>query len=268
MKLVKLTLFALISIGLSGCLTATPVTSTKTYTDNDSLTVLVPEKLYNGEPINSASNLMEHLSVPNKYKRYGSKRQFISSLKWKWGEDSFEAIRFACLKGIDKQVCNEFSEARITLKGDLDMGKSGKNISLKIKPKSQTYSYTNDDYKLKFTSKEKKGSLSNSSLFWKFEINSDYPSEAVYSNFARLTKKEVFRNEGKADPVTGKIFKERYWVKIENIEIPVTVETFPYRNGSKAIIYANIKPSIKGNTYDYTSIIEKLQKELREIVES
>jgi hypothetical protein len=120
----------------------------------------------------------------------------------------------------------------------------------------------------KYGTKELRDTLLAANLHYRFEIDSPYKPEAVYSNFIRLTKRESFRS-GEKDPVTGKIFKDRFVLNNRNREVPFVVETYPYRDGSKVVAYIVI-PAVEtsANTVDFSVIIREIELQLTNIVRS
>jgi hypothetical protein len=98
------------------------------------------------------------------------------------------------------------------------------------------------------------------------EFDSEYNTESTYSNFVRLTRRESL--SGQKDPVTGKIFKDRFYARVADKEVPFSIETYPYRNGSKAIVYATIHGASSGNVVDFSQTYEALYQELLKIIRS
>jgi hypothetical protein len=74
---------------------------------------------------------------------------------------------------------------------------------------------------------------------------------------------------GERDPVSGKIFKQEFATTVRGRELFVTVETFPYRNGSKALVYARI-PGIETapNEIDFAVLIREVRERLSQIVKA
>lgn len=81
--------------------------------------------------------------------------------------------------------------------------------------------------------------LHNSELHYKFEVNSPYPSEAVFANFERLAS-PIANQTDERDQMTGKVFAERFHIPYGGGDIHFNLETYPYHNGSKAVIYAAV----------------------------
>lgn len=100
------------------------------------------------------------------------------------------------------------------------------------------------------------------------EINSQYNTESIFSNFERLAKKVAYK-QGAKDEVTGKIFKNRFSIVCNGSQINFSLETYPYRNGSKAVIYANIPGSFTSqNKVDFNIIIDDFKRQIESIVNS
>lgn len=104
-------------------------------------------------------------------------------------------------------------------------------------------------------------------------------------NFVRLAKKAPYdpyycaRREKtppcdldgvQKNPVTGKIFKDTFIVNVLNKDIYFNIGTYPYRNGSKAIIYAKLVGvySEKNNAVDFVVMEKAFKKEIERIVKS
>ena len=108
--------------------------------------------------------------------------------------------------------------------------------------------------------------LSSAELFAKLEIDSPYNSESTYANFVRLLKVKS-NTSGESDPVSGKIFKQTFVASLRDREVVLTVETFPYRNGSKAVIYARIPATqTEPNTVDFGALLQELRTQLEAVV--
>lgn len=107
-----------------------------------------------------------------------------------------------------------------------------------------------------------------SRLYDKFEIDSEFNPEATYANFVRLLKSRPYE-KGEKDPVSGKIFKQQFLMPFHDKEVPLAVETYPYRSGSKAIVYCQI-PAIETtpNTVDFVLLLTEVRKNLTQIIKS
>lgn len=110
--------------------------------------------------------------------------------------------------------------------------------------------------------------LKSFTLRYKFDIDSPYGSDSIMANFARLG---VVRNSAKgfADPVTGKIYKQYFQMDYAGTTTNYTVEIFPYRSGSKAVVNMEL-PVVETspNTVEFERIISDLRKQLTSIVQS
>ena len=105
-------------------------------------------------------------------------------------------------------------------------------------------------------------------IYYRFEVNSEYNSESVHANFIRVLQSRAF-GDGERDPVTGKIFKQQFVLPYKDQEILFTEETYPYRNGSKAVMYLRIPATLTSpNTIDYGIILNDIKENLRKIVKS
>ncbi|MDY0212853.1 MAG: hypothetical protein RBR06_07585 [Desulfuromonadaceae bacterium] len=113
-----------------------------------------------------------------------------------------------------------------------------------------------------------RNTLASSTLYYKFDIDSPYSSESVYANFLRLVKHVSFR-PGEKDPVTGKIFKDRFVLTSRNNEVRFVIEAYPYRNGSKVIVSAAIPGAeTSQNVIDFGVLIREIEQKLLEVVKA
>jgi hypothetical protein len=110
--------------------------------------------------------------------------------------------------------------------------------------------------------------LKSFTLRYKFEIDAQYGSDAIIANFMRLgiVKSQA---SGFADPITGKIYKQYFQIIYAGATANYTVQVFPYRNGSKAVINMEL-PVVETspNAVAFERIIADLRKELAAIVQS
>lgn len=113
-----------------------------------------------------------------------------------------------------------------------------------------------------------RNTLASSTLYYKFDLDSPYNSESVYANFLRLVKREGFR-PGEKDPVTGKIYKDRFVLTNRNSEVRFVIEAYPYRNGSKVVVYAAI-PGVETsqNVIDFVILIQEIEQKLLNVVKA
>lgn len=110
--------------------------------------------------------------------------------------------------------------------------------------------------------------LKSFTLRYKFDIDSQYGSDAIMANFTRLG---VVKNSAKgfADPITGKIYKQFFQMDYAGTTTNYTVEVFPYRSGSKAVVNMEL-PVVETtpNIVEFERIISDLRKQLTSIVQS
>jgi len=108
--------------------------------------------------------------------------------------------------------------------------------------------------------------LLSAEIYVKFEIDSEFNSESTYANFVRLLQVRP-NSDGARDPVSGKIFKQIFVVPLRGKDATLSIETFPYRNGSKVVVHGRILATPTGpNTVDFGLLIEELRTKLKEVV--
>lgn len=117
-----------------------------------------------------------------------------------------------------------------------------------------------------FSDRDLSDHLLSAQVHYRLEINSEFNSESTHANFMRILKTRSFRS-GEKDPVTGKVFKQEFVLPYRGKEVLFVLETFPYRNGSKAVIYLRV-PAVatSPNTVDYKAILDELKAKLIEVV--
>ncbi len=110
--------------------------------------------------------------------------------------------------------------------------------------------------------------LKSFTLVYKFEVDSQYNSDALMANFLRLAK--VQRNmNGRPDPVTGKIYSQVFQTQYKDKAANYTVQTYPYRQGSKAVIHMELPArETSPNEIDFDIIINDIKSELERIANS
>lgn len=110
--------------------------------------------------------------------------------------------------------------------------------------------------------------LKSFTLRYKFEIDAQYGSDAIMANFMRMA---IVKNQptGFTDPLSGNIYKQYFQINYSGAIANYTVQVFPYRNGSKAVINMEL-PVIETskNSVDFEKIIFDLRKQLTTIVQS
>ncbi|PKG36963.1 hypothetical protein [Psychromonas sp. Urea-02u-13] len=117
--------------------------------------------------------------------------------------------------------------------------------------------------------------LSTSQFSVKFEINSEYPSDAVKANFDRVLPKKQYSKEDMQKMMLAKLSGKKvssedlYVLDVDGNDTWLQVEAFPYRKGSKVVIKAmlNTNPN-GGNTVNLSDLIEKIKLNVTEIVDS
>jgi hypothetical protein len=93
----------------------------------------------------------------------------------------------------------------------------------------------------------------------RFEITSPYSADATFANFERLTK-----SAGRpSNRPTEKLFS----VPFAGSEVPVFVEVYPYRDGSKAVISAELKGTETApGVVDIDEVRNRFEREIASIV--
>ncbi|WP_157581315.1 hypothetical protein [Spongiibacter tropicus] len=259
-----------LAIGISGCanLKQEPVAKkVVTFTDQDKISIVLPK--VESSSAKEVFSKIGGLSY-SKYLENGSVR-FINN--WESSENSFKVTRSAC--GWVSGNCNFLRNSTVTIDGSLVLENTDASSKIVLYPQKYNQDTTSNFLTgqphfswLDLSSKDLKETLSSAGYPWKFEVNSEFPGDAVYANFQRLSRAEKSSGQGYTDDVTGKIFKERFWLKVGTSDIPVTIETYPYRNGSKVIVNAKLSPVVSGNELNYVEAIKLLEQRVKEIVNS
>ena len=98
-----------------------------------------------------------------------------------------------------------------------------------------------------------------------YEVNSQYNSESIYANFKRLLKEQHFNQ-----PVTlvGNIYKSYYVLTLEDTTSNCYLTVYPYRNGSKAVLYIDTFISSRDNEIIIQKRIDKIKNKLMAVVNS
>jgi hypothetical protein len=110
--------------------------------------------------------------------------------------------------------------------------------------------------------------IANQQVFLSLDLDSPYNTESTYSNFMRLAER-VPVIKGEKDPVTGKIYKDKFSLSYKYGKVFFSLETFPYRNGSKAVIHLAVPGSFtSSNEVDFGVIIKEIKNQLESIVNS
>jgi len=110
--------------------------------------------------------------------------------------------------------------------------------------------------------------IARQQLYLSLEINSQYNTESIYANFMRMAEKAPFY-PGEKDPVTGKAYKDKFEMNSKFGKITFTLEAYPYRNGSKAVVHLSVPGTFTSrNTVDFREIINEIRSQLEAIVNS
>jgi len=110
--------------------------------------------------------------------------------------------------------------------------------------------------------------LTSLQLVYRFEVDSPYNSESVTANFMRRAKPRTDR-QGWADPVTGKIYSTSFTSRLRGKDLLYTVQVYPYRNGSKAVINAIVQGvETSPDTVDFGVLIKDARAMLEDIAKS
>lgn len=119
-----------------------------------------------------------------------------------------------------------------------------------------------------FTESSLRNYLKSFTLWYKFEIDTQYGSDAIMANFIRMAAVKN-KTTGFSDPITGKIYKQYFQINYAGVSANYTVQVFPYRNGSKAVINMEL-PVVETseNTVEFEKIINDLRQQLTAIAQS
>jgi hypothetical protein len=105
-------------------------------------------------------------------------------------------------------------------------------------------------------------------VYLNLDLNSPYNTESTYANFMRLAEKaRTF--PGETDPVTGKVYKDKFVLANKYGKLTFYLDIFPYHNGSKAVIHMLVPGTFtSANTVDFGKIIREIKGQLEGIVNS
>lgn len=171
---------------------------------------------------------------------------------------------------VESRVDNGFAGSGIVYELGYSFENNPGNTELKVTPKAfHTYQQGFISFSVPtFTEKDLAGYIIRQPVFYNLELDSPYNTESTYANFARLVKKASIRI-GETDPVTGKIFKEKFVIPYKDGQIYFTLETFPYRNGSKAVMHMVVPGSLTSdNVVDFGILLKEIKSQLEAIVNS
>jgi hypothetical protein len=117
-----------------------------------------------------------------------------------------------------------------------------------------------------FTEQDLLEYITRQPLHLSLEFNSQYNTESIYANFMRMAEKVRFY-PGEKDPVTGKVYKDKFVLIGKYGKVFFSFEAFPYRNGSKAVVHMAVPGTFTtGNTVDFGEIIKEIKGQLEGIV--
>ncbi len=111
--------------------------------------------------------------------------------------------------------------------------------------------------------------LSTTQFKTKFEVDSDYPANAVKANFDRLMNKarRGFRAFDSTDSDLS--YDDYYQTELNGALVVLLVESFPYRSGSKVVVNAIVQIIPKsGGTIDLIDILNKVEAEVERVIKA
>jgi hypothetical protein len=251
----------------AGCAVQPPARTTKAIDPvNNSVHFVVPVS----DQDKSTAIITKNILFPNKrLTAGGGDIVHVDVMRWQITKSGFSVERYMGIAGGGDSIFES-----VKYEGTITSGFDGGTKKLTFSPQTMnTLSKPNmfsgkKMYSLEFSPTQMVSAAKKSEYFWQFEVNSEFNSESTYANFARLARKEVTSISGEKDSVSGKIFKVRYWVRVADQEMPINVETYPYRNGSKVVVYANLRGDALGNTVDFSKTADMLKAEVERIVKS
>jgi hypothetical protein len=115
--------------------------------------------------------------------------------------------------------------------------------------------------------------LLGTKIYYGFEVDSEFNSEAIRADFVRKLQRRPFdsgrANGAESNRAGGKRVTEQFVLPYRGKEILFTLENIPYRNGSKAVMVLQIPAILTSpNTVDYRIIINEVKAKLTDIVKS
>jgi hypothetical protein len=266
---------ALAGISFAACFGAfkEPIKQSQNLSTQREILFIFPNQTMTGPPQNQPSDIFKHLMV-NSYNKQVD-RYLFEVQRVNLSKDSCSVERY---RGrLDSSgILEEDSKKSIAYDCVI-------NESEKMKGNSAVLRFVKErvftghgrtsgvavDYKLQFSVDNAIDVIKASQLPVRIEVNSEFNTESTYSNFIRLTRREVLTGAGQKDPVTGKIFKDRFWARIDDgSEVSFKVETYPYRNGSKVVVFASIKGAVIGDTVDFSRTYDSLLREIERIIKA
>jgi len=110
--------------------------------------------------------------------------------------------------------------------------------------------------------------LARVSIVYRFEVDTPYPTDSITANFMRSTAVQQI-TDGYKDPVTGKVISTAYQLPMGDTMVRFSVDAYPYRNGSKAVITALIPGRRTGATMvEFKNMMDEVEKAVTTIAQS
>ncbi|MEW9798552.1 hypothetical protein [Alteromonas sp. CYL-A6] len=111
--------------------------------------------------------------------------------------------------------------------------------------------------------------LSTTQFTYKFEVDSQYPSDSVKANFDRLMNKtsDSFRFYGAETTSSTLKLQDSYMYDLGDAFSVILVESFPYRNGSKVVVNVIIETKQTPNgVIDVEKLLNQVKSKVNETV--
>lgn len=215
----------------------------------------------------SIEQLMDFIRLPSySWRGKTTNGNFASeNLYWRHDNSKFSVTRI--------WTSSKHFYTKSTIIGKLQISSQDGQIVLTIRPESDNFSQRTSGYlgrknDILLTPEDIKYMLSANPIFhWKVEVDSPFSPESTYANFVRLAKQDRSK-EAYKDPVTGKIFKDKFLIEVNDQKVSTYVETYPYKSGSKAVVYGVIQGTITENNIDFVQPTILFNKEVKRIIAS
>lgn len=165
------------------------------------------------------------------------------------------------------------NKVSVSYEGEIALARAGENYQLDF-----TLQRRNDSaqpnmltgkpkYEVSFSPADVAKNLNKADLLWSAEVDSEFNADSIRANFVRLARREAVQGISR-DPLTGKQSNERFWVRLTGKEIPIALEIYPYRNGSKVVASGIIPGNLTGRTVDFAATAEALRREIERIIKA
>lgn len=157
---------------------------------------------------------------------------------------------------VHRRIDNGMAGSGIKYLVNYDINQESSGYSVTMKP-AQSTAYQEGligkfDVPL-FSPENLQNAIRKGSVFFKFEIDSQYGVDSVAANFKRLSKKA-----GRGNLITNR-----------DQEVPFEFKAAPYRNGSKVMIEVVIfAAETSKNTFDFGILEKEIKAKLTEIVKA